>query len=170
MREKRAEPPSAGLSLWAIPEVSIAVFSFAFHFVWEFLQVPTYAGMAQLDHWAGVKTCTAATVGDVGFALVAFWITAAAARSRQWLMAPKPWQLLLFILVGICLTVGFEFYYVDVSKRWAYSALMPLVPPFGTGLSPLVQWILVPLLVSQVARRMLLSFPENWAHEKGLND
>tara|TARA_R110002020_G_scaffold67188_2_gene176657 strand:- start:921 stop:1427 length:507 start_codon:yes stop_codon:yes gene_type:complete len=144
-------------SLWAIPETSIALFSFSFHFIWEFLQVPTYAGMAQLDHWTGVKTCTAATVGDVGFALTAFWVTAAAARSRQWLIAPKPWQLALFLLVGLGLTVGFEFYYVEISKRWSYSVLMPLVPPFGTGLSPLVQWIVVPLVVAQIAKRILMS-------------
>ena len=30
---------------------------------------------------------------------------------------------------------------------------MPLVPPFGTGLSPLAQWVVVPLLVLFALRR-----------------
>ena len=88
-------------SLWAVPEVTVAFLSFALHFVWEFLQVPTYAGMAELNHWEGVKVCTSATVGDVGFALTAFWATSAASRSRQWIAAPRVWQTALFVAVGI---------------------------------------------------------------------
>ncbi|TCD13251.1 hypothetical protein E0D97_14415 [Oricola cellulosilytica] len=136
-----------------LPEFGIAVFSFLLHFVWEFLQVPTYAGMAELNHWDGVKVCTSATFGDVGFALIAFWTTSALARSRHWYLRPKTAQLLVFLGVGIMLTVGFEYYYTNVSLRWTYSELMPLVPPFGTGLSPLLQWLAIPPLVVWLARR-----------------
>ena len=135
------------------PEFGIVAFSFLLHFVWEFVQVPTYAGMAEMQHWEGTKLCMSATFGDVGFALVAFWLTSAAARSRQWLSAPKSWQVALFVTVGIALTVGFEFYYTQISLRWTYSELMPLVPPFGTGLSPLVQWLVIPPLVLWFTRR-----------------
>ena len=147
--------PIAPPSLWTVPEVPVAFLSFCLHFVWEFLQVPTYAGMAELQHWEGVKVCTSATVGDVGFALTAFWATALASRSRRWIAAPRPWQIGLFLAVGIGLTVGFEHYYTSVSLRWTYSELMPLVPPLGTGLSPLVQWIVVPLLVVSLTRRLV---------------
>lgn len=142
-------------SLWAVPEVTVAFLSFTLHYVWEFLQVPTYAGMADMNHWDGIKVCTSATVGDVGFALTAFWITALIARSRRWMADPKLWQIGVFVAVGIALTVGFEYYYTEVSLRWTYSDLMPRVPPFGTGLSPLIQWIVIPLLVMSLARRIL---------------
>jgi hypothetical protein len=142
-------------SLWAIPEVTVGFLSFCLHYVWEFLQVPTYAGMADLNHWEGIKICTSATVGDVGFALTAFWVTALAARSRRWIVAPKLWQLGLFMAVGIALTVGFEYYYTEISLRWTYSELMPRVPPLGTGLSPLIQWIVIPLLVVSLTRRVI---------------
>ncbi|WP_206453904.1 hypothetical protein [Aurantimonas marina] len=144
-----------GQGLWAVPEVSFALFSFAFHFIWEFLQVPTFEGMAELPHWEGVKICTYATVGDVGIALTAFWITSLAARTRHWIRHKKGWQLLIFLAVGLVITVGLEFYYVEISNRWSYSELMPLVPPFGTGLAPLLQWIVVPLLVVELTRRNL---------------
>ena len=135
------------------PEFVIVVFSFLLHFVWEFVQIPTYTGMAEMQHWEGTKLCLSATFGDVGFALTAFSLTSAAARSRQWLNAPKSWQVALFVTVGIALTVGFEFYYTQISLRWTYSELMPLVPPFGTGLSPLVQWLVIPPLVLWFTRR-----------------
>jgi hypothetical protein len=146
---------SAANSLWHIPEVPLVILSFAFHFAWELLQVPTFVGMADRSHWEGVKICTAATLGDVGFALVAFWTTAVVSRSRQWIASPRLWQLGLFIAVGVALTIAFEFYYVEITGRWAYSELMPRVPPFGTGLSPLLQWILVPLLVASLTRRII---------------
>ncbi len=138
-----------------LPEFSIATFSFLLHFVWEFLQAPTYAGMAEMKHWDGIKLCTSATFGDVGFALVAFWATSLTARSRMWIFNPTVLQILLFLAVGIGLTIGFEYFYTNISLRWTYSELMPLVPPFGTGLSPLLQWAIIPPLVLWFARRQL---------------
>ena len=137
------------------PEFGVAVFSFLLHFVWEYLQAPTYAGMAELPHWEGVKLCTSATFGDVGFALTAFWAASAVARSRYWLVAPRLLHMLVYMVVGITLTVGFEFYYTQISMRWTYSDLMPLVPPFGTGLSPLLQWLVTPPLVLWFTARQL---------------
>jgi hypothetical protein len=137
------------------PEFNVAVFSFLLHFVWEFIQAPTYAGMVEMNHWDGIKLCTAATFGDVGFALTAFWVTSLVARSRRWIFEPSALQLLVFLGVGIALTVGFEYYYTTISLRWTYSDLMPRVPPFGTGLSPLLQWIVIPLLVVWFVRRQV---------------
>ncbi|WP_291001340.1 hypothetical protein [Hoeflea sp.] len=135
------------------PEFGIVIFSFLLHFVWEYLQAPTYAGMMELSHWEGVKLCTSATIGDVGFALVAFWVASASARSRAWLLSPRTLPLLVYLGTGVALTIGFEYYYTQVTQRWTYSELMPLVPPFGTGLSPLLQWLVVPPTVLWLTRR-----------------
>ena len=146
-----------GRPLWAVPEVTVAFLSFVLHFVWEFLQVPTYADMATMAHWDGVKLCTSATFGDVGFALTAFWTASAVARTRHWLERPSLAHILVFLAVGIALTVGFEYYYTNVALRWTYSELMPLLPPFGTGMSPLLQWIVIPLLVVSLGGHVMRS-------------
>lgn len=137
------------------PEFSIIVFSFLLHFIWEFWQVPTYAGMAELNHWDGIKLCTSATFGDVGFAMTAFCLTSYIAKNRLWFLKPSTTQMLVYIGTGIALTVGFEYYYTNISLRWTYSELMPLVPPFGTGLSPLLQWLIIPILVLWLTKRQL---------------
>ncbi|MDD9908682.1 MAG: hypothetical protein OXR62_03230 [Ahrensia sp.] len=142
-------------SIAAMPEFGVAVFSFLLHFVWEFIQVPTYEGMAEMAHWNAIKICTWATFGDVGFALTAFWTTALMARSRSWIYSPQAWQMLIYLGVGIGLTIGFEYYYTEIAQRFSYSDLMPLVPPLGTGLSPLLQWIVIPLLVIWFTRRFV---------------
>lgn len=150
--EDRARPTS----VWDTPELPVAYFSFALHFVWEFVQVPTYAGMAELPHWEAIKLCTAATFGDVGMALTAFWLASLAARRRDWILQPTRIPVAISVAVGIALTVGFEYYYTNISLRWTYSDLMPLVPPLGTGLGPLLQWIVIPLIVIWLTRRHLL--------------
>lgn len=150
----QGNPLGKTADLWRIPEITLSVLSFSFHFVWEFLQVPAYDGMTDLRHWEGVKICTAATFGDVGLSLIAFWATAAIFRSRRWIQFPRPLQLVLFVAVGIVLTVGLEYYYVEVSERWSYSDLMPRVPPLGTGLAPLLQWMLVPILTAYLTGRI----------------
>ena len=142
-------------SLSDTPELPVAMFSFLLHFVWEFLQVPTYAGMAEMAHWQGIKLCTSATIGDVGFALTAFWTASLVARTRHWMGNQVAIPILVFLGVGIALTVGFEFYYTQVTLRWTYSDLMPLVAPFGTGLSPLLQWIVIPPVVLWLSQRYL---------------
>lgn len=142
--------------VWEVPELPVALLSFLLHFVWEFVQVPTYAGMAELPHWEAIKLCMSATFGDVGFALTAFWTASVAARSREWILRPTRLPVAVYVTVGIILTLGFEYYYTTISLRWTYSELMPLVPPFGTGLSPLLQWLVIPPLVIWLTRRHLL--------------
>lgn len=149
-------PSAARLeTIFGLPELNVAFFSFVLHFVWEFLQVPAFAGMAEMSHWQGIVVCTEATIGDVGMALAAFWITAFAAGSRYWIRTPSLRSMAWFLGTGIGLTIGLEYYYTQVSHRWAYADMMPLVPPFGTGLSPLAQWIVVPLMVVFIVRRQI---------------
>lgn len=163
--ETRAAAAGHGPSLVNAPELPVAGFSFLLHFVWEFLQVPTYAGMAEMAHWEGIKLCTSATIGDVGFALTAFWTASLVARTRHWMGNLAALPVLAFLGTGIALTVGFEFYYTQITQRWTYSDLMPLVPPFGTGLSPLLQWLVLPPAVLWMSGRYLAGNPARSKHE-----
>ena len=153
--DMQAAADSRAPSLLNAPELPLAIFSFLLHFVWELLQVPTYSGMAEMAHWQGIKLCTSATIGDVGFALTAFWLASLVTKTRHWIGSQTALPALVFIATGVALTVGFEFYYTQVSQRWTYSDLMPLVPPMGTGLSPLLQWFVIPPLVLWLSRRHL---------------
>ena len=48
------------------------------------------------------------------------------------------------IIASLCYTVFSEWLNIEVRAAWAYRDIMPLVPPFGTGLTPFLQWIIVP--------------------------
>jgi hypothetical protein len=56
------------------------------------------------------------------------------------------------ILLGLGYTVFSEWLNVSVREAWTYSELMPVLPPFGTGLSPLLQWLVIPTVAFWRAR------------------
>lgn len=144
-------------SIISNPEINVVFFSFAFHFIWELIQIPAYAGLAEINHWQGVLICSQATAGDVGIALAAFWTTSIVAHSRLWITTPTLAQITIFLSFGVAVTIALEYVNTQLTHRWAYSDLMPVVPLLGTGLSPLLQWVFVPLLVLFVVRRQIRS-------------
>jgi hypothetical protein len=54
--------------------------------------------------------------------------------------------IVLTTLFGVGYTVFSEWLNVEVRQTWAYSEAMPQLPPLGTGLTPVLQWVLLPRL------------------------
>lgn len=138
-----------------LPELNVAVFAFLLNYPWEFLQVPFFAGMATAPHWEAIKFCSWATLGDAGIALVAFWVVAAAVRSRAWILEPSLRAVLGFVAVGVTITVAFEWLATEVLHRWAYEPSMPILPLLETGLLPVLQWIILPPMIVWFVRRQI---------------
>ncbi|MFT6438042.1 MAG: hypothetical protein ACJAVI_006127 [Candidatus Azotimanducaceae bacterium] len=44
------------------------------------------------------------------------------------------------------ITIGFELLATGPLDRWQYSELMPIIPLIDVGLTPVLQWIDLPLL------------------------
>lgn len=128
--------------------------SFSLHFIWEMLQIPFYEAMTQAEHGAATWACTLATFGDTGIALVAYLAAAYSVRSLTWVHSSAVKPLSVYFLAGLFITVVFEFLATEVLHRWRYSELMPTVPLFGTGVAPLLQWIVVPALSLGASRLM----------------
>lgn len=129
------------------PELDMILLSFMAHFVWEFLQAPLYASFHGVDHLQGILICTRAAMGDVVIALLAFWATAWTGGGRHWVAAPTWRQVAVFLAAGLVLTLALEYLHTEITGRWRYGPDMPTLPLIGTGLAPLIQWIIVPLLV-----------------------
>ena len=137
------------------PELILAIFAFLLNLPWELWQVPYFRGMADAPHWLGVKVCMQATFGDMGMALTAFWIAAVFARTRSWILRPRKRDISIFVGAGVLTTILFEILATGPLKRWAYTDAMPRVPIIGTGLLPLLQWLLIPPLLLWFVRRQI---------------
>jgi len=57
------------------------------------------------------------------------------------------------VTLGLAYTIYSEWRNVVVRGSWTYSRLMPVVPPLDTGLSPLLQWLIVPVVGLSWSRR-----------------
>jgi hypothetical protein len=140
-----------------MPELNVFVFALLLNFPWEILQTPLFEHMPDAPHWEAIKTCSRATLGDAAIMLVAYWVVAATRGSRTWIARPQTATVFLFATFGVLATALIERLalaglWID---SWAYSASMPIVPGIGVGLSPLLQWIVLPLLVVWFVRRQI---------------
>lgn len=114
------------------------------HLLWEALQVPLYTiwseGTATRIAFAVVH-CTG---GDLLIATASLVGALVIVGSRGWPSERFRAVALLTLAFGLAYTVYSEWLNVSVRGSWAYSPRMPRLPPFGTGLSPVLQWIAVP--------------------------
>jgi hypothetical protein len=139
------------------PEWNVAVFAFLLSFFWEIQQMPFYQIPPERSCFEMVRNCTLATVGDVAIMLVAFWVVAAVAKSRQWVRYPNRKQICLFTLIGVLITIVFEGLATRWLGIWAYADSMITIPILGTGLVPLLMWVLIPPLTIWFVKRQAQS-------------
>lgn len=135
-------------------EFDLLLLAFPMHFTWEILQAPLFRSMQEVSHMEGIRTCLHATLGDMAIMLLAYWLTALVARTRHWVARPSRSAIATWLLSGLATTIALEFYSTEVTHRWTYSASMWRLPLAGTGIAPLIQWILLPLLVLWYLRRL----------------
>ena len=88
--------------------------------------------------------------------LVAFWTASLVAQSRFWFLALNVLPASVFLASGLLITVIFELLATGPLQRWTYSEAMPLLPFTGIGLSPLAQWVVLPILQLWFVRRQVL--------------
>ena len=121
--------------------------------VWELAQLPLYT--IWTDGTTGeiafaVLHCTA---GDFLIAAIALLAAVVLTAGGMWPVQRFAQVAVLAITFGVLYTVFSEWLNVDMRGSWVYSDHMPIVPPLGTGLSPLLQWIVVPVIGFWWARR-----------------
>lgn len=152
----RSIPTNLRALTWT-PEFNVALFAYLLNSPWEFLQVPLFERMPLTSHWDGVKACTAAAVGDAAISLATFWLVSLLVGSRGWIRAPTLKSVVGYAACGLFITVVIERLALAGMwmHGWSYSAQMPVMPGLGVGLSPLLQWVVLPPLVIWLVRRQL---------------
>lgn len=119
---------------------------------WEALQLPFYRIWQDASAGANAFAVVHCTLGDLVIAAAAFAFARHAAGGRGWPRANYTRVAAVAITIGLAYTVFSEWLNVGVRLSWTYSAIMPRVPPLGTGVTPLLQWLVVPALGFAVAK------------------
>jgi len=122
---------------------------------WEFAHAPLYTIWRTDTAGSIAFTVVHCTVGDLVLALGTFAVALLVAGNPDWPVRNFWYVTVLTVLFGVSSTLFLEWLNVVIWKSWAYSSLTPVLPVFGFGacLSPLLQWVAVPLVALWCAGR-----------------
>lgn len=119
---------------------------------WELAHAPLYTIWVDAGPVAAWQAALHCTAGD---AAIAFGCALAAdllGCALPWLR--RAWRRdVLAVALGLLTTVFIEWISTRWLGRWAYRESMPVVPLLGVGLSPLLQWLVVPITGLWILRR-----------------
>lgn len=128
---------------------AIVLATYALHFAWEMGQASLFARMDRLPFWTATAWCARAAGWDVVIGAAAFSAAALAGRRALWIQRRAWWPFAIYFAVGLGVTIAIERWAIAVG-RWQYRDAMPTIA--GIGLTPLVQWIVVPATILVVVR------------------
>ncbi len=135
--------------LGGLPEVRLAVWGFLLNGLWEFLQSPLYADWHR--EWTYLLwTRLHCTAGDVLILLCSFWGSSVMFKTRHWMGGRPVVPVVVFVTFEFGYTVWSEWFNTGIRAAWGYSPTMPQV--LGLGVTPLVQWVVVPILMVTLFR------------------
>jgi len=150
----RGEPASPQPDWLLAVRVYWAV-SLGLNLIWETLQLPLYTIWQTGTLRTQALAIVHCTTGDVIIALCALTVALVVTGDKEWPQQRFQRVASLAILLGLAYTVFSEWLNVVVRASWAYSNLMPVVSAFGLriGLSPLLQWIVIPTAAFMITKR-----------------
>ena len=126
--------------------------AFALNLAWEIAHVRLYTLWASADGLSVAWALFHCTLGDVVIALAMFALVVVMLGDKDWPVS-RPWAGGAMVVAGaLAYTAWSEWYNVYRAGSWNYSASMPLV--FGIGLSPLLQWLVLPPVMVAVYRAL----------------
>ena len=126
--------------------------SLALNLAWEIAQIPLYTIFHEASAGSIAYAVLHCAAGDGLIAAGSFVLAAAALRDPDWIRA-RPWRGgAIAIAAALAYTAYSEWRNVYQLGSWAYTEAMPLL--FGIGLSPLLQWLLIPAAGVLVMRKL----------------
>ncbi len=128
-------------------------FAAAGNLAWEVIQLPLYTIWTTGTPGEQAFAILHCTGGDVLIAVATLTIALIVVGNKHWPDEHSLRVLLMTLALGVGYTIFSEWLNVILRKSWAYSPLMPVVPLFNVGLSPLLQWIVVPVFSLTIAKK-----------------
>ena len=115
--------------------------------IWEFAHMPLYTIWSE-GTWGEIVSAAAhCTGGDILIAMSALML-ALMLTGHGWprVAATRSYATVLTVVFGLGYTLFSEWPNIVIRAAWAYSDLMPIIPVLDAGLSPVLQWIVIPLV------------------------
>lgn len=122
--------------------------AFILNFAWEIIQGPLYIGFTySVFH---IAFCGLASVADAIMVLLIYFIMTIIYKDLLWIKHINLQRALILILIGGIGAILAEMRHLSLGN-WAYAPSMPILPFVHAGLSPVLQFMLLPGLIFYVS-------------------
>ena len=126
--------------------------AFVLNLMWEIAHVRLYTIWQEADGLRVAWSVFHCSLGDAVIALAMFALAGIVLWRADWPVS-RPWAGgAIFVIGAMAYTVWSEWHNVYRTGSWGYAAGMPLI--FGIGLSPLLQWLILPPLMVVAYRKL----------------
>ena len=148
-----------------IPELSLCFSAFFLHFFWEVVHTYFYA-LKDADFNTILYGWLHCTGGDVMITLGSFWLVSLISWNRRWFLRLNRANFSGFIMAGVAYTALSERLNIQIFQSWSYNEAMPIIPWLKVGLTPILQWFVIPSVVIFLVRTI---FHYHHGEEKNVN-
>ncbi|HRQ64233.1 MAG TPA: hypothetical protein PKZ76_05090 [Xanthomonadaceae bacterium] len=113
---------------------------------WEFAHMPFYTLWETGTRAEIAFAALHCSVGDWMIAAASLALAAILVGGRTWPQQRYLPVAALAVALGLAYTLFSEWLNVDLRQSWAYAGAMPRLPVLGIGLTPVLQWLILPVL------------------------
>lgn len=135
----------------------IAAVAFLLNFGWEMIQMPLYKNTEY--NTSGILFCALASVADVIMTLLLYFFFSVIYSNKFWVKYLTVVRVFLLMLAGGLGAVLAEIRHINLGN-WAYNDSMPVIPFVNAGLSPVLQFMILPFIIFFIACWLIFRRPK----------
>ncbi len=124
--------------------VIMVTLAFILNLAWELLHGPLYSGYSYTAQH--MSFCALASIADAVMVVLLYFALTLIYKNVFWIRELTVGRLLLIMLIGGIGAVLAEARHVEAGS-WVYTDSMPIIPYTKVGLSPFLQFIILPGLI-----------------------
>lgn len=132
--------------------IAIAVIAFSLNFIWEVAQGRLYEGF-EYD-WQHISICALASIADMLMVLILLFGFGLLYRNVFWINDLTLKRILALVTIGTIGAILGEMWHTTRGD-WNYAGAMPVVPWINVGLSPLLQFAVLPYLIFVIGKNFI---------------
>jgi len=140
---------------WLTTLRRFALLSLLGHLFWEVAHIPLYTIWVEGTWGDIIFAVVHCTGGDLLIAMSSLLLALFIFSTGAWPRARVYPVFTAMIAIGFGYTIFSEWLNIEVREAWAYREIMPVIPFIDAGLTPMLQWLVVPFAAYFGALRRL---------------
>lgn len=129
---------------WLTALRRFALFTLLGHLLWEVAHISLYTIWVEGTWGEIVFAVVHCTGGDLLIAMSSLLLALLFFSTGAWPQARVYPVYGVMVAIGFGYTIFSEWLNIEVREAWAYREIMPVIPFFDAGLTPMLQWLVVP--------------------------